>query len=389
MEFIMKISFSKEALIAGIAPVLGAVPTNGTLAYTNGILLETAENNDVYITAYDTGKGIRSRIQAEIIHQGGSYIFNAQKLYQIVKLMPDGLNIDISVDESRNVEIKSGKSSFSLFAIPGSEFPNLPDLVGKRGFHIDGGILKKMISRVIHSVADQDARPMLCGAFFRIRSDRLHVVSCDSYTLSECSAACEISDVTDISTMNSKFIIPGHALGELVRLLPDEGRVITVMLSAKHVIVKLDNIIFLSRLIDSEYIDYERIIPKAQTIYATVDRQRLLSGLERANLVADEKIQGSGRTYVKIVVSGDRFALTSSSANGKVYDEMHCEHMGDDIEIGFNCRYLINSVRAATSEHLVISFKNSTQSITMEAPESEKSDEESFFYMVLPVRMNG
>lgn len=385
----MKVIFSKESLIAGISPVLGAVPTNGTLAYTNGILIETAESNDVYITAYDTGKGIRSRIQAEFIERPGSYIFNAQKLFQIVKLMPDGLNIEITVDDSRNVEIKSGKSSFSLFAIPGTEFPRLPDLEGKKGFHISGGILKKMIGKVIHSVADQDARPMLCGAFFRIYSDRLHVVSCDSYTLSECSAACEISDVTDISTMNAKFIIPGHALGELVRLLPDDDTVITVMLSAKHAVVKLDGIVFLTRLIDSEYIDYERIIPKAQTIYATVNRQRLLSGLERANLVADEKIQGSGRSYVKIVVSENRFALTSSSANGKVYDEMSCVHMGDDIEIGFNCRYLINSVRAATSENLIISFKNPTQSITLEAPEQEKRDDESFFYMVLPVRMNG
>lgn len=385
----MKVIFSKESLIAGISPVLGAVPTNGTLAYTNGILIETAESNDVYITAYDTGKGIRSRIQAEFIERPGSYIFNAQKLFQIVKLMPDGLNIEITVDDSRNVEIKSGKSSFSLFAIPGTEFPRLPDLEGKKGFHISGGILKKMIGKVIHSVADQDARPMLCGAFFRIYSDRLHVVSCDSYTLSECSAACEISDVTDISTMNAKFIIPGHALGELVRLLPDDDTVITVMLSAKHAVVKLDGIVFLTRLIDSEYIDYERIIPKSQTIYATVNRQRLLSGLERANLVADEKIQGSGRSYVKIVVSENRFALTSSSANGKVYDEMSCVHMGDDIEIGFNCRYLINSVRAATSENLIISFKNPTQSITLEAPEQEKRDDESFFYMVLPVRMNG
>lgn len=385
----MKVIFSKESLIAGISPVLGAVPTNGTLAYTNGILIETAESNEVYITAYDTGKGIRSRIQAEFIERPGSYIFNAQKLFQIVKLMPDGLNIEITVDDSRNVEIKSGKSSFSLFAIPGSEFPRLPDLEGKKGFHISGGILKKMIGKVIHSVADQDSRPMLCGAFFRISSDRLHVVSCDSYTLSECSSACEISDVTDISTMNAKFIIPGHALSELVRLLPDDETVITVMLSAKHAVVKLDGIIFLTRLIDSEYIDYERIIPKAQTIYATVNRQRLLSGLERANLVADEKIQGSGRSYVKIVVSENRFALTSSSANGKVYDEMSCVHMGDDIEIGFNCRYLINSVRAATSENLIISFKNPTQSITLEAPEQEKRDDESFFYMVLPVRMNG
>ena len=128
------------------------------------------------------------------------------------------------------------------------------------------------------------------------------------------------------------------------------------------------------------------MLPKENDIFVTVDKERLLDGLERANIIAEEKIQGSGRSYVKINVEGDALTLTSTSVNGKVYDEMDCTHEGGDLEIGFNCRYLINSVKAAESETLRISMKSPTQAITIEP--FEKDENSSFFYMILPVRMN-
>ena len=128
------------------------------------------------------------------------------------------------------------------------------------------------------------------------------------------------------------------------------------------------------------------MLPRENDIFLTVDKERLLDGLERANIIAEEKIQGSGRSYVKINVEGDILALTSTSVNGKVYDEMDCTHEGPDLEIGFNCRYLINSVKAAEGETLRVTMKSPTQAITIEP--MEKDEKSSFFYMILPVRMN-
>ena len=150
--------------------------------------------------------------------------------------------------------------------------------------------------------------------------------------------------------------------------------------------MKKGNNIFFTRTIDSEYIDYERIIPKNNDIFIQVDRERFLDGLERANIVADEKIKGSTRSYVKISTEDQTLCITSSSVNGKVYDEMDCVHEGGDIEIGFNCRYLINSVKVAEGENVVITMKSPTQSITIEP--SEKNEDFGYFYMILPVRMN-
>ncbi len=378
----MKIVFDKADLLNKLLPAMGTVSTKNTISAIEGVLID-AEEGSVRLSTYDMNKGVRSFLSDATVEESGSYIINASRLLQYVKVMP-ATGIVLEVDSGLNAKLYSGKSSFSLFAFKGSEFPSLPELRSEKGFSINSGVLKKMITKVIHSIAVQENRPMLCGAYFQIKGNRMEVVSCDSYTLSKCSVICDIASVGELATDQYSFIIPGHALNELIRMLPDDESIL-VYLSRKHAIFKMDSMTFFTRMIDSEYIDYERIIPRDQTIRVRINRQRLLEGLERAGIVAEEKIQG-GRSHVKVVVSGDMLSLTSSSVNGKVYDEMKCEHEGEDIEIGFNCRYLINSVRAADSEEVYVTLKSPKQSITIEPV--EKKEESDFFYMVLPVRMN-
>ena len=217
----------------------------------------------------------------------------------------------------------------------------------------------------------------------KIKKNKLEIRSCDSYTLSKCEIESEISDVSNKEDMDFSFIVPGHALNELVKILSDKGGNISVMLTRKHAIFNFEDLTFFTRLIDEEYIDYNRIIPKSNDIYVTLNRERLLAGLERANLIAEEK---SSRSYVKLIVENDILSLASKSASGEVYDEMPCAHEGDGIKIAFNCRYLINSIRAADSDEIVLTFKSPTQSVTVSP--REKKEDEDFFYMVQPVRMN-
>ena len=381
----MKIILSKSELLEKLTPAMGTVSTKNTISSIEGVLMETTDENTVKLSTYDMNKGVRTILTQVSVLEGGSFIINASRLLQYTKVMPEE-EVVLTVDSGLNATISAGKSSFSLFALKGSDFPTLPELFSERGFQIKGSVLRKMIGKVIHSVAVQEARPMLCGAFFQINGQKMEVVSCDSYTLSLCSINCDITDIGIEKRDKFSFIVPGHALNELLRILPEKEEIVTVYLARKHGIFQMENMTFFTRLIDSEYIDYERILPKEQTIFVTVSRERLLEGLERACLVAEEKVQGSGRSHVKVVISGDMLTLTSSSANGKVYDEMACTHEGEDIEIGFNCRYLINSVRAADSDMLKLTLKSPRQSITIEP--LEKKEDQDFFYMVLPVRMN-
>ena len=365
-----------------LTPAMGTVSNKNTITSIEGVLIETLENGMIRISTYDMNKGIRATFQPEEIEEGGRYIINAQRLYQTVRALPEDL-ITIEVNDRLNCTISSGKASFSMFATKGEDFPNLPELSSDRGFTISTAVLKNVIGKVAHSVAISDNRVMLTGAFFNITKEKIEVVSCDNYTLSKCEVKCEVEGNEE----SYSFIIPGHALGELTKILSDDEEYkCTFYLSRKHAIVICDNVIFFTRTIDSEYIDYNRIIPKDNNIIVIANRERMLSGLERANIIAEEKIQGSGKSYVKIKAEEDFLTITSTSVNGKVSDEIDCSHEGDDIEIGFNCRYLINSIRAAEGENVKMAFKSPTHAVTIE-PYGDDCDI-NYFYMVLPVRMN-
>ena len=380
----MKIVFSKSELLERLYPTMSTVSTKNTIPSIEGVLIETLDDGNVRLSTYDMNKGIRAVFTPTEIERDGKFIINAQRLYQTVKVLPEQ-EITIDINDKLGCTISSGKASFSMFAMNSEEFPVLPELTTDQGFEIEGGVLRKMISKVSHSIAEQDIRPMLRGAFFSFDENKLEVVSCDSYTLSKCDMVCDINYFGNSSHKHS-LIIPGHALSEMTKLLSDSDERVGVYLTKKHAVVDAGDIVFFTRTIDSEYIDYNRIIPKDNDIFVKVNRENLLDGLERANIIAEEKIQNSGKSYVKIKAEEQFLTLTSSSVNGKVYDEIDCEHEGNDLEIGFNCRYLINSVKVAEGEKILLSMKSPTQAITIEP--LEKDEKFNYFYMILPVRMS-
>ena len=381
----MKFIVSKQELLKKLTPAMGSISTKNTVPAIEGVLIETLENGLIQISTYDMTKGFRATVPPVSIEREGRFIINAQRLYQTVRDMPDD-DITFDIKDNLSCEIYSGRSSFTMIAQRGADFPNLPDLVTERGFTVGADNLRKMIQKVSHSVATQDNRPMLCGAYFKIYEGGFEVVSCDSHRLSKCTLTCDIGSLADDGGKDYSFIIPGHALGELTKILSEgKDEQVRMYLSRKHAIVNKGDVTFFSRLIDSEYIAYNRIIPQRNDIVVNVDRERFLTGLERANIIAEEKVQNSGRSYVKLSIAGHYLNLTSLSANGGVNDEMDCVHEGGDIEIGFNCRFLIDSVKASEGENIVIKLLNSESPILIEPYEPD--EEFSYVYMILPVKM--
>ena len=381
----MKFTVSKSDFMRVLVPAMGTVSNKNTITAIEGVLIETLDNGLIQISTYDMNKGFRATVAPVEIERMGRFIINAQRLYQTVRVLPDD-DITIDVNEKLNCEITSGKASFSMFALKGEDFPNLPELVTDNGFTVSAEILRKMVSKVAHSIADQDKRPMLCGAFFKISDGGMEVVSCDSYRLSKCNIKCEIGSLTD-SSANYAFIIPGHALNELNKVLADgDDENVSFYLSRKHAIISKGDVIFFTRTIDSEYIDYNRMIPRDNGIVVTIDRERLLSGLERANIIAEEKVQGSGKSYVKLSVKDQHLALASTSVYGCVNDEMDCVHEGEDIDIGFNCRFLYDAIKVCDCERIKLCLTSPLMSMTVEEAGENPS---KFLLLILPVRLNG
>ena len=385
----MIITFKKESFLEKLIPSMATVSTKSTIVSIEGVLIETVNDDSLRLTTYDMLKGVRSYVEDVKVTEPGKYIINAGRLLQILKVMPDGEDVTIRVDANLSVTVGNENSSFSLFAMNGKDFPSLPDLNGDMGFSLPSGLFKKMIAKVAHSVAVQHVRPSLCGAYFSFEKDMLDVTACDGFTLSKCRAKCEIADIGREKIFEEEpfnMNIPGHALGELSRMLDDSDEPVSIYIGVKHAMFHVGEVIFFTRLIDNEYIDYTRILPKEQTIFLRLNRERLLAGLERAMLIAEGKHAGSGIGYVKMIVGEDKLTLTSTSAGGKVTDEMACVHTGETLEIGFNCRFLINCVRAADTEEVMLTMRSATTAITIEP--TETMEEKDFFYLVLPVRMN-
>ena len=379
----MKIRFEKAKMLEKLVRAMGAVSSRNTHPFTEGVLLETAGDR-LKLSTYDMEKSVRASIEAEILIEGGCVI-NAQRLLSIVRILPEN-EITMTVDDELLVTIQSGRSSFSLHALAAKDFPQMPVIVGRESFTMEQCVLKKMLAKTAHSIAQIDQRPVLCGAFFKLEPDNIKVVTCDSYTLSVCDFKTPVLSMIE-NLERTSFIVPGKTVAELSKMLSDEeGQFLTIMVTAKNIIFNMENLVFSSRLVEGEYIDYDRLIPKDQPIEAVMDAAAFTAALERAALISEERIAGTAKYYVKLTLKDGIMQVSSKSANGNIIEEVPAETVGDEIVIGFNCRYLIDTMRSIESEKVKVKLITPFTSATFEPVETEEKDDR-YLYMVLPLRM--
>lgn len=381
----MKIVFNRQSISEVLAPLMCAVSGKSTMQSIEGILIEAVEPDTCTLTTFDLEKGVQITFHTEVI-EGGSYIIHAQKFNQTVKVM-DGEEVTLTVDDRLTAIFEAGKSSHKMNALRGSDFPEIPRLTGDKGFVISQGALKKMITKTAHAMGVNDQRPVLNGCLFKIVEDELLAVSCDSFRLAKCAAVTPMKNVsTQGVPMNFSFIMPVKTVNELQRMLVDsDEEEARIFVSRKNILLKLGDLSFFSRLIDGEYIEYDRVILNNHRIFVEADREELLSALDRAALITEERIAGSVRSHVKLELCGPLMKIYANSTAGSTYDEIVVDHEGDDLIIAFNNRYLIDSLRACTADRVRISLTSPLTSINVEP--AEKAADEKQLFMLLPVRM--
>ena len=322
--------------------------------------------------------------------------------------MEDG-EITLSVDDRNCVSITCGRASHTMNALPAADFPDLPRLRSVNGFTVPRKTLRAMIGKCMHAMGTNDQRPFLNGMYMRVTDGRLDTVACDSFRMAVCSTPAETENRNESGdALNYRFILPNKSVGELFRLLDyrneksekslesgessesrEQGEPLTrIHMFRKNIVFDLDGITFFSRLIDGEYMDYERIIVRNHRILVTVDRDVLLSALERAALITEERVPGAVRSSVRLDIVGGMLKVSAVSGLGSSYDEMPIRHEGDDLTIAFNNRYLMDSLRACRAGDVRLSMSTSLSSINIEPvlSEEETAAGESELYFLLPVR---
>lgn len=385
-ESTMKIIFNRSSVSTAVAPLMCAVSGKSTLTTIEGILIEAKVPDTCIMTTFDLEKGVRITVEAKVIEEG-SYIINAQKFTQTLRVM-EGDEVTLTVDEKMVACIFSGKSSHKMSALAGGDFPNIPDLSSDRSFIIGQASVKRMMNQVSFAMGINDQRAVLNGTFFKISDDELMMVACDSFKLAKCKKKTELvnKNTNGNAHLDYQFIVPAKTVNELNRLIcDDEDALMQIYVTRKHIVFLIGELIFFSRLVDGEYIDYDRIIMNNHKIQIRLNQKELVSALERAALVTEEKIAGSVRSHVKLEIAENLLKISAVSSAGSTYDELAIEHTGEDLTIAFNNRYLIDSIRACGSEELLLSMSSPWTSMNIEPAEKQESEEEIF--MLLPVRM--
>ena len=382
----MKVIFDKSTIISAVAPLMCAVSGKSVLSTIEGILIEAKMPDTVTLTTYDLEKGVRVTVDAKVIEEG-SFIINAQKFNQTIKVMGEE-EITLTVDNKMVACISSGRSSHRMSALAGADFPAIPDLVSDRSFIVNQAVLKKMISQVSFAMASNDQRAVLNGCFFKIDDDSIMTVACDGFKSAKCKSVAELENknTNGNAHLDYSFIVPVKTVNELSRLLSDDEEALTqIYVTRKHIVCLIGELTFFSRLIDGNYIDFERIVIRNHKITVSAPKAELISALEKAALVTEERIAGSVRSHVRLEITGGLLKVSATSASGAIYDEVAVEQEGPDLVIAFNNRFLIDSVRACDSDKIKISLSSALTSINIEPGEELDGKEEIF--MILPVRM--
>ena len=256
----MKIVFNRQEVSNKITPIMSVVSGKSTLTAVEGILIEANAPDSCTFTAFDLEKGIKITVAATVLEQG-SYIINAQKFNQTLKVM-GGDEITLTVDAKLTATFECGKSSHKTGALKAEDFPEIPDLKTEKGFVVKESELKTMFSKVSYAMGVNEPRPVLNGCFVKTEQDNISIVACDGFKLAVCSSPVELKKLENSNRgVEYSFIVPVKSVNELTKLLSDnEDDEVTVYMSHRNMVVVFEDLIFFTRLINGEYVDYNRII---------------------------------------------------------------------------------------------------------------------------------
>lgn len=369
----MFIRMDKKELLDAVTPALCAVSSKGTLPALECLYFSADEKEGkVTVLAFDNSKGVKTTFSASVLAPGG-ILLPGQKLVSFIRSLPDG-EVSISSDDKFLTTISCRKSKLEIAGMSEANFPALPELRGDKSFIVKQSVLKKQLGAVLFSVQTKDLKPSLTGVLFELKKNLLTLVSCDGYRISKTTQECE-------NELEEKFIVPGRTLNELVRLLADDEEELKIIFTRRHIIFEFEDLIFFSRLIEEEFIDYKKSLPQVFSCTMLFDPIEAEAGVERCALVIDD----NARSPLSITIAEDVVYLKSQTANGKVEEEFSADVQGDGLTIGFNNRYFLEALRGAllfTEEKVFAEFVNPMSGAVIRPTEGEE-----FYYLLLPVRM--
>lgn len=364
----MKFRCEKGKLQEAISIVQKAVTTKSPMEILHSILIK-AENNRLTFIGTDIDLSIETKIEAEVIENG--VIAVDSKLFgDIIRKLPNNF---VEIEQTENkLSIRCEKSKFTLLVnLNVDEFPSLPEINENIIFHVNQKLLKNMVKGSIFAIAQDETRPILTGILFEVKENNINLVALDGYRL---ALRCEsIENDKEISS-----VIPGKTLNEVSKILSDEETEVNITFTENHILFNLGETKVISRLLEGEFIKYNSIIPKEYNSRVIVKKSELLNCIERASLVAKD----GNTNLIKFDITDENIVITSNSQLGMVREELNIVLQGDQLQIAFNSKYLIDVLKIIDEDEISLEFSSSVSPCLIKNKENTK-----FTYLVLPVRL--
>ena len=359
---------NKTKLQEAISIAQKAITGKSTMSILEGLYIE-AINDIVTFIASDKDVSIETKLTAEV-KESGKVVLDAKIFGEIIRKLP---NSDVTIETLDNnlIQITCEKSNFNLIHMNANEFPSFPQIDENMIFSISQSLLKNMIKGTSFAIAQDEARPILQGILLEIKNKQLNLVALDGYRLAIRSEF--IDSINNIST-----VIPGKTLNEVAKILDDNENLLNITCTNNHILFNLGNTKVISRLLEGEFIKYNSLLPQEHKVAIEVKKQNLQNGIERASLMVKE----GNSNLIKLAIQTENIVITSNSQMGKVREEVEIDLQGEELEIAFNSKYLLDVLKNMDDSEIIMELTSSISPCIIKNKSNNNCQ-----YLVLPVRL--
>ncbi|HLR00551.1 MAG TPA: DNA polymerase III subunit beta [Sphingobacterium sp.] len=373
----MRFIVSTSTLLKQLQAVSGASSTSTVLPILENFLFEI-EGSTLTISATDLQTSMVTSLPIETKEEEGKKIAMPSKiLIETLKTLPDQ-PVAFTVDmETLAIEISAGDGKYKLSGENAEDFPKIPEVEDASTVNIPASVLSEAISKTIFAVSNDELRPAMAGVLVQFGEQSVEFVSTDAHKLVKYKR-------TDIGTEKAaSIILPKKALSLLKSTLPSEDSNVSIEYNNTNAFFKFNDLHLICRLVDERYPDYEAVIPQVNPNRLTVDRALFLNTLRRVVIFANKTTH-----QVRLKISGSELNISAEDLDfsNEAHERLNCQYEGEDMEIGFNAKFLVEMLSNLSSEEVMIEMSTPNRAGLLKPSISEEG--EDILMLVMPVMLN-
>ncbi len=367
----MKIRAERSVLLDAVLKMQKTVGIKSSMPVLEGIML-SAEKGLLTLSSYNLEMGMKKEMYASC-EEEGDIVINARLLADILRKLR-GIDVEIESDERLVCHIRSGEAVFDIMGMEANDFPEMPSLTDGENLSLRGEDFCELVKGTIFAVSQiEGTRPILTGINISVKDGVLQFVAIDGYRLAIRSKKIDIDN-------NIEFIVSGKALSEVVKLIDETTETIEIKVGKRLILFKISGYVFIARLLEGEFVNYEKIIPSEHTQTTTVVCDEIIDSVERVSLL----INDSFSTPIRCAFGKEELIISCSTALGRAKEKMSINLEGNEFEMGLNSRYLLEALRACECEKIRFNFNGSNAGVTI-TPVDDNTQE--MLYLIMPMRL--